>query len=245
MTPAVRRLGRATATRVPSAVPPSLAADRRAGGRRRRRGVLPRAREPALQTRANKPYLKLVLGDSTGTIDAMVWDDADLWEPAARSRRSGCGAGSQLPGPAPAPRAVGRADPRLRRRTWRASSPPPAGPREEMERELTELIASVRTGAALAAARCLGEDTETGRTVPLAPGGQAEPPRLPLGAPRALALGRGCVRPPGGALPGPRVRARPRPADRRALLHDIGKLRELKGFPGVVYTTEGSCSVTS
>ncbi len=193
------------------------------------------------ETRANKPYLKLVLGDSTGTIDAMVWDDADTWEPLCVVEAVVGVRGK-----------VGSFNDRLQLRVQSVESiaasaedmtrllPASRRRRDEMESELEALIASVedRTLRRLLQ-RCLGGDTESGalfRTHPAAKrnhhaylSGLLEHSLSVAGACDRLAM---------------HYRATGIELDRDllitgALLHDIGKLRELKGFPGVIYTTEG------
>ena len=33
------------------------------------------------EAKNNKPYLRMTLGDASGTIDAFVWDEVERWEP--------------------------------------------------------------------------------------------------------------------------------------------------------------------
>jgi 3'-5' exoribonuclease len=115
-----------------------------------------------------------------------------------------------------------------------------------MERELDALVASVADEAlrALLRSAASGARPRLGRSSACTPP-PSEPPRLPVRPAGALALRRrGCDRLAGHyAEQGFEV-------DRDllvtgALLHDIGKLRELKALPANGYTTRASCSATS
>jgi 3'-5' exoribonuclease len=194
-----------------------------------------------LETKQSKPYLKLVLGDRTGSIDGMVWDDADRFEPhcpveaviGVRGR-------------------VGSFNDRLQLRVhslellsasaddYRHLLPASHRDQGEMERELETLIASVRdAGLRGLLQRCLGADTETGRIFRVHPAAKRNHHAYLSGLlEHSLSVAGACDR------LAAHYAATGVPLDRdllvtAALLHDIGKLRELKGFPGVVYTTEG------
>jgi 3'-5' exoribonuclease len=193
------------------------------------------------ETRTNKPYLKLVLGDSSGTIDAMVWEEADRWEPfcaveavvGVRGRVGSFQDRLQLRvqsvvAIAASPEDMARLLPASRRS------------RDVMERELASLVASVEDpGLRTLLERCLGTETEMGAVFRSHPAAKRNHHAYLSGLlEHSLSVAGACdrlvahYRESGVAL------------DRDllitgALLHDIGKLRELKGFPGVVYTTEG------
>jgi 3'-5' exoribonuclease len=193
------------------------------------------------ETRANKPYLKLVLGDSSGSIDAMVWDDADLWEPACAVEAVVGVRGK-----------VGSFQDRLQLRVQsveriRASPedmarllPASRRPREEMERELTELIGSVEERPLRSLLeRCLGDESDTGERFLSHPAAKRNHHAYLSGLlEHSLSVAGACDR-LAAHYRGIGVELDRDLLIAGALLHDIGKLRELKGFPGVVYTTEG------
>src|SRR5215218_5783246 len=117
-----------------------------------------------LEAKNNKPYLRLLLGDRSGTIDAMVWEDVDRWEPlcpvesivGVRGRVSFYQEKLQLKVSVVEPL---RTDPGDLEYLLPASR----RPRERMEAELDELIASVKDrGLRKLLQRCLGRGTELG-----------------------------------------------------------------------------------
>jgi 3'-5' exoribonuclease len=193
------------------------------------------------ETRAAKPYLKLVLGDRTGTIDGVIWDEVDRWEPACCAETV-VGVRAR----------VGSFQDRLQLRVQSveilsASAedmgqllPASQRPLGRMERELDSLIASVDDPSLRSLLeRCLGEETESGRAFRSHPAAKRNHHAYLHGLlEHSLSVAGACDRlaahyaESGIGL------------DRdllitAALLHDIGKLKELKGFPGVLYTTEG------
>jgi len=193
------------------------------------------------ETRASKPYLKLVLGDSTGTIDAMVWDDVELWEPSCsveavvgvRGRLSMFQNRLQLRVQSVKALSASQEEMKLLLPASRRAS-------DVMERELRDLIQSV-TDQPLQALlhRCLGADTELGNAFRSHPAAKRNHHAYLSGLlEHSLSVAGLCDHLAAHyAQTGVQL-------DRDllitgALLHDIGKLRELKGFPGVTYTTEG------
>jgi 3'-5' exoribonuclease len=193
------------------------------------------------ETKAAKPYLKLVLGDRTGTIDGVIWDEVDRWEPAC-CVEAVVGVRAR----------VGSFQDRLQLRVQSveiltASAddmgqllPASQRPLRRMERELDSLIASVDDpGLRSLLERCLGADTETGRAFRSHPAAKRNHHAYLHGLlEHSLSVAGACDRlATHYAETGIEL-------DRdllisAALLHDIGKLKELKGFPGVLYTTEG------
>lgn len=193
------------------------------------------------ETKQNKPYLRLVLGDSTGSIDAMVWEDAERLEavcaPEAfvgvRARVGSYNDRLQLKVAAVEAVSLESADYELLL---------PASPRsrEAMDRELAAIVASVRDpGLSALLRRCLGRNTEMGRAYRTHPAAKRNHHAYVSGLlEHSLSVAGSCTRLADHYFEqGVSV-------DRdllvtAALLHDIGKLRELKGFPANAYTTEG------
>jgi 3'-5' exoribonuclease len=194
-----------------------------------------------LETKASKPYLRLVLGDRTGTIDGMVWEEAERWEPACvadsvvgiRARVGVYNAQLQLRVTEVEPLEAEPGD-------WEYLLPTSHRPLDLMDRELDALIASVRDAALRRLLRrCLGSGGELGQAFRLHPAAKRNHHAYLGGLlEHSLSVARTCDRlvahyaEQGVAL------------DRDllvtgALLHDIGKLRELRAFPASGYTTEG------
>jgi 3'-5' exoribonuclease len=193
------------------------------------------------ETRAAKPYLKLVLGDRTGTIDGVIWDEVDRWEPA-------CCAEAVVGVRAK----VGSFQDRLQLRVQSveilAASADDMGrllpasrrPFGRMEHELDSLIGSVNdSGLRGLLERCLGPQTETGRAFRSHPAAKRNHHAYLHGLlEHSLSVAGACDRLAAHYLEAGIGLDRDLLIS-AALLHDIGKLRELKGFPGVLYTTEG------
>lgn len=193
------------------------------------------------ETKQRKPYLKLVLGDRSGTIDAMVWDDADRWEPACAAEgvvgvrgKVGCyNDRLQLTVQSVERLAPGPAD-----LDYLLPSSP--RPRAAMEKELDDLIASVGDAALRKLLRrCLGRSTELGQLYRVHPAAKRNHHAYLCGLlEHSVSVAASCHR---LAAHYARVGVH---VDRDllvsgALLHDLGKIRELKGFPSPGYTTEG------
>lgn len=193
------------------------------------------------ESRANKPYLRLVLGDATGTIDAFVWDEIERWEAA-------CVAGNVVG----IRGRVGSFQDRLQLKVLSVDEleaepsdfelllPTSPRPRARMEAELDARIASVRDrGLRKLLYRCVGRGNELGRAFRVHPAAQRNHHGYLAGLlEHSLSVAGSCeqlvehYREQGVEL------------DRdllvtAALLHDIGKVRELKPPPLSGYTTEG------
>jgi 3'-5' exoribonuclease len=186
-------------------------------------------------------YLRLVLGDRTGTIDAMVWEEVDRWEPlcpvdaivGVRAKVGNYQDRLQL--------SVSRIEPlQLDPAELEQLIPAAPRPREEMERELDRLISSVQdTGLLKLLRRCLGRGTELGRAFRTHPAAKRNHHAYLCGllehtlsvALLADGLARHYV--------GQGVEVDRDLLVSGALLHDLGKVRELKALPASGYTTEG------
>jgi 3'-5' exoribonuclease len=193
------------------------------------------------EAKNNKPYLRMTLGDSTGTIDAFVWDEVERWEPVCvvdtvvgvRGR-------------------VGSFQDRLQLKVHSVDAlrtdagdlelllPASPRPRAEMERELDALVGSVRDpGLRRLLQRCLGRGTELGRRYRVHPAAKRNHHGYVAGLlEHSLSVAGACDR------LAEHYRAQGTELDRdllvtAALLHDIGKVRELRGPPASGYTTEG------
>jgi 3'-5' exoribonuclease len=191
-----------------------------------------------LRTRQDKPYAKLQLTDAFGPVEARIWDDADRFEAWLRSgmyvgvrgRVEIFNGERQLKVEDVAPIQVDPEDlelflPRSRR--------DPA----IMERELRQLVASVTdTGLRGLLRRMLGPETETGRAFRRSPAAKQNHHATIGGLlEHSLSVTQVCdklARHYGAAI------------DRdllitAALLHDVGKIREIDAGAGFAYTDEG------
>ncbi|HET8656542.1 MAG TPA: HD domain-containing protein [Longimicrobiaceae bacterium] len=194
-----------------------------------------------LDAKNGKPYLKLGLGDRSGTIDGFVWEDVERWEPL-------CPADSVVG----VRGRVGSYQERLQVRVhWiEPLRPEPADlerllptsprPRERMEAELDALIGSVsEPGLRRLLQRCLGRGTELGRAFRVHPAAKRNHHAYLCGLlEHSVSVATGCH-----AL-AEHYRRQGAEVDRDllvtgALLHDFGKLRELRGLPASGYTDEG------
>ncbi len=193
------------------------------------------------ETRNNKPYLKLLLGDRTGTIDGYVWDDADRWDPLCPPEQVVGVRGR-----------ISSFQDRLQLRivSVQILAPEssdleyllPASPRsrEHMEKELLTLISSVRDEPfRKLLRRCLGANTESGRAFRTHPAAKKNHHAYLSGLlEHTLSVAHLCDR------LAEHYQSQGAELDRDllitgALLHDLGKVRELKGFPAPGYTTAG------
>ncbi len=194
-----------------------------------------------LQTRAGQPYLKLTLGDRTGTIDGMVWEEVERWE-AACAPKSIVEARGKV--------SLYQDRPQLRVTRVEAVEPAaseleflvPASRRDRdlMERELDAWIASVRDrGLRGLLRRCLGRETDLGRAFREHPAATRNHHAFLYGLlEHTLSVTGACDR------LAEHYREQGVRLDRDllltgALLHDIGKVRELDAPPAAVYTTPG------
>lgn len=193
------------------------------------------------ETKQNKPYLRLVLGDRTGSIDAMVWEDAERLEPVCapeafvgvRGRVSSYNERLQLKVSSVEPLSLEAPD-------YELLLPASPRPRETMERELDAIVASVRDpGLHELLRRCLGRATELGRAYRAHPAAKRNHHAYVGGLlEHSLSVASSCSR-LAEHYAGQGVAVDRDLLVTAALLHDIGKIRELKGFPAVSYTTEG------
>lgn len=192
-------------------------------------------------TKANKPFLKLLLGDATGSVDAMVWDDAE--------RLDGLVGEADVVG---VRGRVGSYQERLQI-TVEVMQPLeveddelalflPCSPRDRgvMERELDATIASVSDGPLRTLLnRCLGRGTAAGRAFRLHPAAKRNHHAYLCGLlEHSLSVAGACDRLAG------HYAAQGAPVDRDllvagALLHDLGKVRELSAGRTFAYTDEG------
>lgn len=194
-----------------------------------------------LQTKNNQPYLRLVLGDRSGTIEAVIWDDAERLEivcalkevVGVRGRFSVYQDKPQL--------RVGSVE-RVRASGAEMEYLIPASrrDRELMERELDAQIASVKDRPLRALLRrCLGRDSAMGRAFREHPAATRNHHAYLFGLlEHTLSVTGICerlvehYREQGIFLDRDLLVA-------GALLHDIGKTQELEGPPSPSYTTAG------
>lgn len=193
------------------------------------------------EAKNGKDYLRLQLADGTGVIDAMVWEDVDRWEPI-------CAVDAIVGVRAK----VGSYQDRLQLSITLVEPLRPEAeemehllqasprPREAMEKELDRIISSiVDPGLLKLVKRCLGRGTESGRAFRVHPAAKRNHHAYLCGllehtlsvVQLADKLGRHYV---GQGFE----------VDRDllvagALLHDLGKVRELKSLPASGYTNEG------
>lgn len=192
----------------------------------------------ASRTRQEKPYLRLQLCDRHGVLEARVWDDADRAAPLAqpgsfigvRGRVEVFNGGRQLKIEELTPLCVDRTELELFI---------PRSPRDahEMERELVGVIASVEDPPYRALlGELLGPDTETGRLFRQAPAAKLHHHAYVGGLLEhtlsLAALCDGLARHYGLLVDRDLLIA-------GALLHDIGKIREIRVEAGFPYTDEG------
>lgn len=193
------------------------------------------------ETRARKPYLRLVLGDRSGTIQAMVWDEAERWEPVCRTEavvgvRGRVGSyQDQLQLTIQSVEALDASPTEMQ--LLFPSSP---RPRDAMERELEALIASVQDSALRQLLqRCLGRESELGRAYRVHPAAKRNHHAYLCGLlEHSLSVATLCDR-LADHYRGMGVRLDRDLLVTGALLHDIGKIRELRGFPAIGYTDAG------
>jgi 3'-5' exoribonuclease len=193
------------------------------------------------EAKNNKPYLRMTLGDATGTIDAFVWDEVERWEPVCIAEAVVGVRGR-----------VGSFQERLQLKVHSVEAlrfdagdlelllPASPRPRGEMEAELDALVDSVRDGGLRKLLRrCLGRGTELGRLFRAHPAAKRNHHAYVGGLlEHSLSVAGACDR------LAAHYRTQGLELDRDllltgALLHDIGKVRELRAPPASGYTTEG------
>ncbi|HEX5726518.1 MAG TPA: HD domain-containing protein [Longimicrobiaceae bacterium] len=193
------------------------------------------------ETRAAKPFLHLVLGDRTGTIEAKVWDDAErfehLFQPedvvGVRGRTSVYNGRVELTVASIQPLEIGDED---------LEFFVPASPRDRalMGRELDLLVETVEDPALRTLLhRCVGRKTALGRQFRLHPAAKRNHHAYLGGLlEHSLSVAIACDRLAAHyAAQGARL-------DRDllvagALLHDVGKVRELTAGRTFAYSDEG------
>ena len=193
------------------------------------------------ETKAAKPYLHLVLGDRTGTIEAKVWDDAARLDPlfeaedvvGVRGRTSTFNGKVELSVVSIEPLLVGDDDLEL----FLPSSP---RDREEMGRELDLLVKTVSDAPLRTLlGRCVGRTTALGRQYRVHPAAKKNHHAYLGGLlEHSLSVAKSCDRLCA------HYQAQGARLDRDllvagALLHDIGKVRELSARRTFAYTDEG------
>lgn len=194
-----------------------------------------------LQTKANQPYLRLVLGDRTGSIEAVAWDDAERWE-ALCAPKAVVGVRGKV--------SLYQERPQLRIASVEAlrTGPSdlehllPASKRDRtlMERELDAHIASTKdAGLRALLRRCLGRESATGQAFREHPAASRNHHAYLSGLlEHTLSVAGICerlvehYREQGVRLDRDLLIA-------GALLHDIGKIEELEAPPAPSYTTAG------
>ena len=193
------------------------------------------------ETRNGKPFLQLVLADRSGTISGMVWDDALRWEPLCQPESIVGVRGLVQEYDGKLQVNVSRVE-RLNTAAEDLEYLLPASrrPRDRMEAELDALIGSVADrGLRKLLQRCLGRSTELGRAFRVHPAAKKNHHAYLAGLlEHSLSVASAC-----DALAA-HYAAQGLLLDRDllvagALLHDLGKVRELKGVPGSGYTNEG------
>jgi 3'-5' exoribonuclease len=193
------------------------------------------------EAKNSKPYLRLTLGDASGTIDAFVWDEVERWEPfcvvdsvvGVRGRVGSFQERLQLKVHSVDSLHVEAGDLEL----LLQASPRPRG---EMEAELDALLDSPRdAGLRRLLHRCLGRSTELGRLFRVHPAAKRNHHGYVSGLmEHSLSVAGACERLVA------HYRTQGVELDRDlllagALLHDLGKVRELRPPPASGYTTEG------
>ena len=194
-----------------------------------------------LQTRSNQPFLRLSLGDRTGIIEGVIWEDIEKWEDVCLPKTI-VGVRGWV--------SVYQGRPQLRIQSVESLTASPremeyllpasSRDRDVMERELDARIASVGDRPLRTLLRrCLGRDTELGRAFRAHPAATRNHHAYLYGLlEHTLSVTGLCDRLVDHYLEqGVRL-------DRDllitgALLHDIGKVRELDPPPAPSYTTIG------
>jgi 3'-5' exoribonuclease len=193
------------------------------------------------ETKQAKPFLKLTLGDRSGVVDAMVWEDAERLDRAfaaddvvgVRGRVGSYQDRLQITVSSLEP--LGIADDDLAYFL-------PASPRDRgrMQRELDAVVQSIGDAPLRTLVdRCVGRDTTLGRTFRIHPAAKRNHHAYLGGLmEHSLSVALAC----GGLAAHYRMQGATVDRDvlvAGALLHDIGKVRELKAQRSFGYTSEG------
>ena len=164
------------------------------------------------QRRDGGDYLRLQLGDRTGAVVCMVWEELGEVEELARAGAAGAGRVAATPCTRASARrstCAGWRPPTRRASTPRTCSTVPRAAVEQMEGEVRELLETIQEPhLRMLLERVFGEDSELWAALPRRAGGEVLPPGLPARPARALPRRR-----PGGErdqrdLPGHRPRRR-------------------------------------
>lgn len=193
------------------------------------------------ETKHGKPFLRLLLADRSGTIMAMVWEDALRCEPICQPASIVGVRGVVQPYDGKRQINVVRVEALVAAADdLEYLLPASRRPREQLDAELDALIGSVADRPLRKLLqRCLGRSTELGRAFRLHPAAKKNHHAYLSGLlEHSVSVAGTC-----NAL-ARHYAAQGIPLDRDllvagALLHDIGKVKELKGVPGAGYTNEG------
>ncbi len=194
-----------------------------------------------LQTRAGQPYIRLLLGDRTGVIEGVIWEEIERWE-AVCVPRTPVGVRGRVSFYQQRPQLRITAIEAIRASAAEMEYLIPASRRDRdlMNRELDAHIASVRDpGLRALLRRCLGRDSALGRAFREHPAATRNHHAYLYGLlEHTLSVTVLCAR------LAEHYQAQGIDVDRDlliagALLHDIGKVRELEPLPAPAYTTSG------
>ena len=194
-----------------------------------------------LQTKANQPYLRLLLGDRTGTLEAVIWDDADRFALICEPKEVvGVRGRFSLYQDKPQLRVVTIERVRVSAAEMEYLVPASKRDRALMERELDAQIASIKERPLrMLLRRCLGRETQIGRAFREHAAATRNHHAYLYGLlEHTLSVAGICerlvehYREQGIALDRDLLIA-------GALLHDIGKTEELEAPPTPSYTTSG------
>jgi 3'-5' exoribonuclease len=194
-----------------------------------------------LQTKSDQPYLRLVLGDRSGSIEAVVWDDAERWEPLCQPKAIiGVRGKVHLYQDRPQLRVTSLAPVRAGPSDMEYLLPTSRRDGQLMERELDAHVASVQDrGLRALLRRCLGRETQLGRAFRAHPAATRNHHAYHRGLlEHTLSVTGICDRLVD------HYREQGVHLDRDllltgALLHDLGKVEELEPPPAPSYTTQG------
>ncbi len=194
-----------------------------------------------LQTRAGQPYIRLVLGDRTGVIEGVIWEEVERWEEVCVPRTT-VGVRGRVSFYQQRPQLRITAIEALRTSAADMEQLIPASKRDRdlMNRELDAHIASVRDpGLRALLRRCLGRDSASGRTFREHPAATKNHHAYLYGLlEHTLSVATLSSR------LAEHYQSQGLEVDRDmlmtgALLHDIGKIQELEPLPAPAYTTSG------
>ena len=194
-----------------------------------------------LQTRANQPYLRLILGDRTGTIEGVIWEDIERWEAVCVPKEIvGVHGAVSFYREKPQLRITGIEKLSAEPGDLEYLLPASRRPRELMERELEAHIASVKErGLRNLLRRCLGKDAPMGRAFREHPAATKNHHAYLHGLLEHTLSVTGACQHLAAHYQDQGIRVDRDLLITGALLHDIGKIEELEGPPAPQYTTPG------